>query len=201
MENILISALEPQKKRRDRINIYSGGEYIASLGAEACARFKIRAGKEISEETLRSAIAMDNEKYAFDFAAGVLARGMRTRSEMEKKLSTRQVDEEAAKNALDKLEGYGYIDDAEYAAEFVRSAIASCKSRRVTEYKLKGKGVASDIIEAALEEYTGEMETDIARKCAETIRRSKKDKKQIFDALARRGFDYDIINSVLSGDE
>lgn len=201
MENVVVTAVEPQKKRKDRYNIFVDGEYFASLGAEACAVFGVRSGEEMSEERLREAVAQDNERYAFDSAIALLARGMRTRSEVESKLAERKIDADAIAAAIEKLEGYGYIDDAEYASEYVQSAICSGKSRRAAEYALREKSVARAVIDAALSEYTREVEEDIVKKSAAALFRGGKDKKQIWAALARRGFDYEIIGSCLSEEE
>ena len=95
MEKILITAKEPQKKKKDRFNIFVGGEYYASLGAEACAIFKIAAGEEINEEVLKKAVAKDNERYAFDSAVAMLAHSARTRHEIETRLLARNIDSHA----------------------------------------------------------------------------------------------------------
>ena len=102
---------------------------------------------------------------------------------------------------LKKLEGYGYIDDSEYAAEYVKSAISSGKSRRAAEYKLKEKGVSPAVISAAMKEYTEETEVKAAENSVAAMRRAKKNDKQIYAALSRRGFSYGIINSLIKEDE
>ncbi len=201
MENILVTEVEPQQKKKDRYNIYVGGEYYASLGAEACAVFGVQSGGEISEEKLKEAIASDNERYAFDSAVAILARGMRTRKEIETRLLEKNIDADAIDAAIAKLEGYGYINDAKYAEEFVQSAIRSGKPRRAAEYALREKGIERIVIENALAVYTREVEEETAKKTVETLLRSGKDKKQIWAALARRGFDYDIIGSCLSEED
>jgi regulatory protein len=201
MENVLVTAVEPQKKKKDRFNIFVGGEYFASLGAEACAVFGVRSGEEISEHTLREAILKDNERYAFDTAVGLISHSMRTRREIETRLEERSIDADAASAAIAKLEGYGYINDAEYAKEYVQSAIRSGKSRRAAQFALREKGIERGVIDAALSEYTRDIEEETAKSSVETLKRSGKDKKQIWAALARRGFDYDIISSVISEEE
>lgn len=200
MEKLLISALEPQKKNKERYNVFVDGEYYASLGAEAIVVNGIRAGEEIDEEAFRAAVAGDNERYAFDTAAKLLAYGMRTRKELEQKLAEKGIDAAATAAALDKLEGYGYINDSGYAQEFVQSAIQSGKSRRVTEYQLREKGIAPGVAGEAMKSYTYEIEAKSAEKAAAALRRQGKDRRHIFAALARKGFDYEIIGKVLPED-
>jgi regulatory protein len=201
METLIITAVERQKRNAKRFNIYADGEYIASLGEEACASNGIKPGARISKDALGEAVAQDNERYAFDAAAAMLSYISRTRSEVKGKLASKNIDEKAAEAALAKLESYGYIDDAAYAAEYVRSAMASGKSRRAAEYGLKQKGLSRGVITEAMQAYTDEAEEDAARKGAEALRRAGKDRKHIYAALARRGFDYDTISKLLPEDE
>ncbi len=201
MENVLITAVEPQKKKKDRYNVFVDGEYFASLGAEACAVFGVRAGESISELRLKEAIAQDNERYAFDSGLALLARSMRTKKEVEKRLAEKNIDEGAISAAIKKLEEYGYINDSEYAGEYVQSAIRSGKPRRAAEYALREKGIERGVLDEAIKAYTREAEEETARKAAQALRRGGKDNKQIWAALARRGFDYDIIGSCLSEEE
>ncbi len=200
MEKLLISALEPQKRNSERYNVFVDGEYYASLGAEAIAVNGLRAGEEIDEEELRAAITSDNERYAFDSAAKLLSYSMRTRKELEQKLAEKDIDAAAAAAALDKLEGYGYINDLSYAQEFVQNAILSGKSRRVTEYQLREKGIARGVADEAMKAYTYEIEAEAAKKAAAAYKRQRKDRRHIFAALARKGFDYEIIGKVLPED-
>lgn len=197
MEKIYITSVERQKKNKQRFNIFVDGEYSASLGDEACARFGIKAGAEVEKEKLKEAVAEDNERYAFDLGADMLSFSMRTKKEIAKKLEEKGIEKEAAEAAINKLESYGYLGDEEYAQSYVREAYSSGKSRRAAEYGLREKGIGSALIAEAMKEYTYEMEKEITKKLIETMRKSK-DRRQISAALARRGFDFGIISSLLS---
>lgn len=200
MEKLLVSGLEPQKKNSERYNVFVDGEYYASLGAESCVVYGVRSGEYIDEETLKEAIAKDNERYAFDSAAKLLTYSMRTRKELEQRLTEKDIDAEAITAALEKLESYGYINDLSYAQEFVQSSICSGKSRRVTEYALREKGIARATADEAMKAYTYDIEAEAAEKAVTALKRQRKDRRHIFAALARRGFDYDIIGKVLPED-
>lgn len=201
MEKVLITAIEPQKKNKDRYNIFADGEYFASLGAESCVVFGVKSGEEINADRLREAVASDNERYAFDSAAKFLEYGMRTKREVEQKLAEKNIDADAIAAAVKKLGSYGYIDDEAYAKEFVESAMSSGKSRRATEYALKEKGVERKTVAEVMSAFSYDAELEIAKKCALVLKRQKKDRRQAFAALARRGFDYDIISAVITEDE
>lgn len=209
MERILVvSEMQPQRKKKDRYNIYIDGDYAASLSAETCVVYGIKTGSGIREETLQEAVMRDNTRYAFDTAANLLSHKMRTRKELTDRLTERGIDPDAIEAAMDKLEGYGYVDDVGYAREFVDSAIHARKyGRKVVQHKLKQKGIDDDIIEQAMQTFTCEIEKDIAKAYLSALRRqyssepADKKRKKTFAALQRRGFDYDIINILLSEEE
>lgn len=205
MEEILtITAIEPQKRRKGRYNIYVDGEYVASLGAEAIIKAGIKAGAAISQKALDDAVLADNIQYAFDSAITLLAHGMRTQGDLEQRLRGRGIAEAAIAPALDKLESYGYVDDMVYAREFVRSDIASGRwGRMAVAHRLREKRLPREVIDQAMLSYTEEEERRNAKRQLESLQsKSTGDKRQArqkaYAALARRGFSSDIISDLLS---
>lgn len=209
MEGIsIVSAVEPQKKNKNRYNVYVDGEYAASLGAEALVTFGIREGAAVDPDALKDAVHRDNAQYAFDTAAGLLAHKMRTRAELEQRLAGRGIDVSAVREALDKLAAYGYVDDERFAGEYVRSAVQTGRwGRKAVAYRLKEKGLGQSVIDAALCEYTEEDERRIARRQMETAAgrltgvEAHRQRRKICAALARHGFDYDVIGALLAASE
>lgn len=201
----VISALEPQKKKQNRYNVFIDGEYACSLGADSCVVFDIKAGKQISEEELKRAVMSDNTQYAFDSAVNLISFKMRTHGEIVEKLLNRKIDEQAIEAALEKLENYGYVNDKDYATEYVRSAMLSGRyGKRVIEFKMKQKGIDEDVLDQALQIYTPDAEKQMAKNQLVSLTKKYRDeeeykkRRKIFSSLARRGFDYDIINTLLS---
>ena len=207
-EKSVVSAVEPQKKNKDRYNVYLDGEYAASLGAEALVTFGIREGTAVDMETLKEAVSRDNAQYAFDSAVKLIAHKMRTRAELTDRLIERGIDESAVEEAMDKLASYGYVDDKAFAGEYVRSAVQTGRwGRKAVEYRLKEKGIEQSVIDEALLEYTQEDERQIAQKqlaaAAGRLKgvEARKARQKIYAALARHGFDYGMITELLSGED
>lgn len=202
-ETMRIDEIQPQKRKKDRYNLYSDGQYIASLGAEALVTHGIRAGAEIPVSVLREAVEKDNAAYAFDCAAATLAHGMRTRTDLARRLTERGIDEAAIETALAKLEAYGYVNDAAYASEYVSSAMETGRlGRMAVEYKLKEKGVPAAVVREAMEAYGEEEEREIARRELARLMKDgdpKEERKRVSAALIRHGFAYGVISSLFSG--
>ncbi len=203
-ETYVISAVELQKKNKNRYNVFVDGEYAASLGAEALVTFGIREGAAVDADTLKEAVSRDNAQYAFDSAAQLIAVKMRTGAELKKRLIERGIDETAVDIALDKLAAYGYVDDAAFAGEYVRSAMQTGRwGRKAVEYRLKEKGIEQSVIDDALCEYTDEDERRIAKKQLEAAAgrlkgvEARKARQKAYAALARHGFDYSVISELL----
>ena len=200
----MVSAVEPQKRNKNRYNVFVDGDYAASLGAEALVTFGIREGAAVNTDTLKEAVSRDNAQYAFDSAVKLIAHKMRTRAELKDRLMERGIDEMAVEDALDKLASYGYVDDAAFAGEYVRSAMQTGRwGRKAVEYRLKDKGIEQSVIDEALMEYTEEDEKRIARKQLQAAAgrlkgvEARKARQKEYAALARHGFDYSVISELL----
>ena len=203
--NYVISALEPQKKKKDRYNVFIDGEYFCSLSADSCIVFDIKPGREIEEDELKRAVLSDNTQYAFDCAISLISFKMRTKAELTEKLIGRKIDEQAIEAAMEKLAKYGYVNDEQYADEFLQSAVAAGRyGRKVIAYKLKKKGIDEPTIENVMQTFSSEEEKQAAKKQMELLNKkyqnedAYKKRSKIFATLARRGFDYDIINTLFS---
>ncbi len=203
----VVSAVEPQKKNKNRYNVFVDGEYTASLGAEALVTFGIREGAAVNTDTLKEAVSRDNAQYAFDSAVKLIAHKMRTRAELKDRLAERGIDEAAVEDAMDKLASYGYVDDAAFAGEYVRSAMQTGRwGRKAVEYRLKDKGIEPNVIDEALKEYTEEDEKRIARKQLQAAAgrlkgvEARKARQKEYAALARHGFDYSVISELLEAE-
>src|SRR5690606_37317055 len=93
-----------------------------------------------------------------------LAMGPRTRRQLEDKLRDRGCEPQVARTVLDRMTEVGLVDDESYAEMFVRSrqetkGLAASALR----HELRQKGVADDVVEAALEEVDPEREKEQAR--------------------------------------
>ncbi len=205
MEEILtITAIEPQKKKKDRYNIYANGEYVASLGAEAVVRMNMKTGAAVSQSALDAAVLEDNIQYAFDCAVSLLSHSIRTRGELVQRLRERGIADAAIEPAMDKLAAYGYVDDADYAKEFVQSAVSVGRWGRIAvSHRLQEKRLDRALIDDAMAAYTDEDERRNARRQLDSLMKGtivdeRKLRQKAFAALTRHGFSYDTISSLFS---
>jgi regulatory protein len=123
-------------------------------------------------------------------------------SEIEKKLRQKGFPYAIIKEALEKLFELKYLDDALFATQWARNlAVNRLAGNRKIIASLQEKGVAVDMIEAAITAVRGEMpeEEAVALLIKKKRARNKsglpdiKEKKRIFQSLLGRGFPAGLI--------
>lgn len=91
-----------------------------------------------------------------DIAAKYLAYRSRTCAEMKRHLQQKGFEEDAVDALLAEFTEYGYLDDSRYCMEYFDYAFGKGKGKRLVFSELKEKGVDSDTIQFAFEDWEGE---------------------------------------------
>ena len=132
-------------------------------------------------------------------ALGLLVRREHSRKELTRKLTMRGVEAEAALDAVERLAGEGWQDDARFAELLVRSRAASGYGPLYIRAELSTHGLDGDAVATAMAVFEGDW-TENAR---DLVRRRFGDagpsnlaqRRKAADLLARRGFDGDSIRA------
>jgi regulatory protein len=100
---------------------------------------------------------------AIDLAYKALARRERTVAELRTALERRRVEPAAIEAAVEELSAAGFLDDARYALRFTedKRELAQWGAERIAR-ELTRRGVAGDLIDAALCDRTQQAELDTA---------------------------------------
>lgn len=139
-----------------------------------------------------------------------LAMGPRTRRQLEDKLRDRGCEPEVAAVVLDRMSEVGLVDDEAYAEMFVRSRQETKGlAAGALRHELRQKGVADDLVDAALEEIDPEREKDQARSLVARRMRTMRgldrevQTRRLASFLARKGYGpgvaYQVIREALDG--
>ena len=124
------------------------------------------------------------------FVVRSLAVKMQSTAEIEKKLAARDVPPDVAREAIERVSGYGYIDDASLAGQLARGMQSRGYGRRRAEQKLRSRGLSGPLAEDALAETYGDRD-EIALAREALGRRAvadDADRRRAIAFLARRGF-------------
>ena len=100
---------------------------------------------------------------AIDLAYKAVARRERTVAELRTALERRRVEPDAIEVAVEELSASGFLDDARYAVRFAedKRELAQWGSERIAR-ELTRRGVAPELIEAALSDRTEQAELGTA---------------------------------------
>ena len=196
---MLVTAITQQKKDETKYNVFIDGAYAFALPMQDILYFKLKEGKEVSEETVEYIQNSLIYIKAQDTALHYIGYKMRTVQEIRRKLSEKEFSEEIIEKVVAFLEKYGYADDREYCRKYIREKLRmKPKSGYALKIELRQKGISSRIID----EVMAETEMDEAGDAFHWLERKsrgqwppadEKQKKKLYDFLLRKGYSYDII--------
>lgn len=154
-------------------------------------------------------IPTDRQKRkAHNVALHALAGRSQSRAELENRLRSRELPAEVIEDEIASLEGVGYVDDSNLAAELVEKyGHRMGFGRRAVAEKLRSRHISTEIMEQALLALSDEDERESLRALAITKARSMQSldplvaKRRLVGALLRKGFKpsdvYEVVAEVL----
>lgn len=195
-----ITALLAQKRNPNRVNIYLDGEYAFSLALIVAAWLKV--GDELDEEKLNRLQAEDARERAIQQAMLFLSYRSRSESEIRQNLRKHEIPEEIIEQTLQRLRQDGLANDNQFAQAWVENRTTfRPRSRRMMAMELRQKGLNDEAVASALEAVDDE---NLAYEAAQKKVGRLKDmewldfRRKLSEFLARRGFSYSVITSVVT---
>jgi regulatory protein len=195
----VITALERQKRNKERVNVYLDGEYRFSLNLLDAAQ--LHKGQHLTDDEIARLCAEDAVIKAADSAVRFLAHRPRSVHEVRRNLQTKKFDDAVIDAAIDRLNALGYLDDEAFARYWVENrTLFNPLGPAALRYELRQKGVPEAIIQSAL------VDTDpaaAAYQAAESqVRRLRGSdvrtfRNKISSFLQRRGFSYAVIREAV----
>lgn len=185
-----IEQITDYRQKRCRVVLDNGTEWILYRGE--LRAYQLKEGTELSGEQYRLIQTEVIGKRAKKRALYLLERMDRTEAGLREKLCRDGYPPETVEEAIEYVRQYHYLDDARYAANYVRT-YQDKRSRRRLMADLRSKGIADIYIEQALEtEYVAD-ETEQIRKLLKKKGYCKdltedKEKQRLYAFLMRRGF-------------
>jgi regulatory protein len=194
-----ITALEVQKRNKERVNVYLDGDYAFSVDLMSAAR--LRKGQVLSTAEVASLRDEDVVSKAFERSIRYLATRPRTVQEIRRKLKQKETPDNAIEIVIARLEDHGYVNDAEFARLWIRNRSEfSPRGPMSLRSELRSKGVSQAIIDEVLTDLgTTELAMQAARQKVSSLRGLDQFtfRKKLSSFLGRRGFKYDTIREVI----
>jgi len=201
-----ITSIRPVPRAAERSEIHVDGEFRLSVPTEVVHAIPLRAGEEISEETLRSLADRDERWRAREAALRLLSFRGRTAVELHRRLAARGHPADVIEACVSELGERGLVDDASFAESFVRDRIRFRPrgSQRLVQ-ELRTKGVEWDTARATVSgvfEAEDVSEGALARQAADRWKPREGEtrlraRRRLYNFLSRRGFGADSIFEVI----
>lgn len=192
-----ITSIEQQKKDKTRCSVYVDGAFYCGLKIEIAIKHRLKSGMEIEKSQLDK-IQLDNEKIqATEKAMNHLSATLKTKKQMSDFLAGKGYTQAVIDYVIQKLEGYGYIDDYAYCRAYVGSV--SGKGKAALRAALIRRGAAREAIDDALDE-TDEDEDEalaVARKYLRGKDITRETLNKALRHLISRGYGYDVAKSAI----
>lgn len=194
-----ITALEPQQRAKDRVNVYLDGEFAFGLALSAAMRLQV--GDELTESDIAVLRTADEVERAREKALGYLSYRPRSEAEVRRYLTEREFSAQTVDEVVARLCQVGLIDDSAFARFWIENRERfRPRGERALIQELRQHGIADVVIEQALADFDAEaVGATYAREQARRLAHLPPEqfRRRLGERLARRGFAYDLIQNLL----
>lgn len=204
MEKI-ITKIEVQKNKKDRVNVFINEEYAFSCSMELAYSRELKKGNVICLEDISEVIKEDNYVYCKETALRTLERTLKTEKEIITKLKEKGFEEDAIYRTVAFLKEYDFVNDYKYVKLYVKEKVKKDGINKI-KFNLMKKGIKEELIDKELSFYRDNSDDymnnlrQLARKKYEVLSKGNLDdiklRKKISDHLFRKGYSWDEIKSV-----
>lgn len=191
----------------ERYNLFLDEEFFCGITEDTLVKLKLKKGMEVDEEALEEIVKEENNNKCFNYAVFLLGKRNYFEKVLVEKLKAKEYEDEAIHFALEKLYGYGYLNDTRLTEAFVKDKKRfSKKGPRYIANALKFKGVDGDVIKQAIEDHYQDDEAfenckSLLEKKIEYYKRKSADhytlKGKLYAFLAQRGYSSDVIKKAV----
>jgi regulatory protein len=189
-----ITALEYQKKNRNRVSVYLDDRF--AFGVPAIVATRLARGQYLSDAEIESIQDQGDVETAYHKALDYLSYRPRSRAEVTTYLKKRGLPEGQIEDIAERLERASLLDDEVFAQFWVENRERfRPKGLRALRYELRLKGISYEIIEQALASV--DVSAGAYRSASKKARQvqhldQREFHRKIVEYLARRGFDYEV---------
>jgi len=198
-----ITELAALRGVKGRVRVFLEGEHALTIAQKNAARLGLRAGQDATREAIMEAVGSDEKTRAERAALYYLGRAERSRAQVMRYLEAREYAPEIVEIIMEKVDVWGYVDDARYARMLIedRTKLRG-KSRRAVRREMQEKGLNAATIEDAMAGCGDENERANAMHIARKYYQKNRDDREAFErkagaALYRRGYDWEVIRDVV----
>lgn len=196
----VITALEVQKRNKERVNVYLDDEFAFGLNIMEAA--KLRKGQALTDEEIATLTEDDAIHKAVERGIDFLSYRPRSVDEVRRNLVQKEIPESIVSVAIERLQTLGYLDDEAFARFWIENRDTfKPMSPMALRYELRQKGVSDDVLNHLIDDLL-DVQDSAYRAAQKPIQRYRGKTRQEFKQklggmLQRRGFNYGVITDVI----
>jgi regulatory protein len=195
-----ITAIEPQMKNPQRVNIYLDGVFSFGLAGMLAAWLKV--GQELGEEKIARLKAEDEGEVTYQKALHFLSYRPRSTMEVRQNLLHRGISEPLVDVTMDRLQEAGLVNDEAFARAWVENRNTfRPRGKPALRMELRRKGLNDEVIQSVLGALQEDnLALEAARKYVRRLTGLEwpEFRQKLGGFLTRRGFSYATIAPVVS---
>lgn len=201
METFTVTSVE---ENRTHVIIYVDGSEFLRLKKKDFALMPLAEGDEIDKEEYVDRLSMLQSKPAYEAALTLLTARDMTAQNLYQALVRRGIVAPVAQSTCQRLIENGLINDERYANRYVELRQNQPIGKYAMKQKLRAKGIDEQTAVDALENIDDDSQLTAAKQLAAKLARkyeketdSYKRKSKLSQAVARRGFSWDIVREAV----
>ncbi len=195
-----ITGVYKLKHLKNKYRIYLEDDRYFDVSENFMYKFDLKVGMQIHQDEYEQLC----KEMAYQQAIYFISYQDRTIKEVRNKLKKCGHDDELIDEMVSLLIDDGYLDDYKYANAFVESKLKKYGRKKIV-YDLVRRGVSKKIIDVVLSDSNMDEQINTALECANKKLRQMEDskinpykkKQRVYALLCRRGYDYEIVKSVM----
>jgi regulatory protein len=198
MKEYVVTSLQAQKGKRDRVNVFLDGEFAFAISLMEAAR--LHKGQRLNEKEVASLRKEGEVHLAYVQSVRYLGYRPRSEAEIRRYLEEKGAAADVVDTVVERLQTAQYLNDEEFARYWVENRTRfRPRGVRALRYELRQKGIGSEEIESAVEDQDEDasawtaIEGRIERwRGLEPVELRQK----VAAFLSRRGYGYDVCRRV-----
>lgn len=199
-----ITKIEAQKRNPRRRSVFIDGKFAFGVDEEVVSKLGLEKGEEVTEKKINEILLEKSENEAKEIALRFLSFRRRTEKEIRDKLKQKGFDGKIIQSTIGKLKRYDLINDAEFAAAWVKDRLThKPRGKRLLRQELWKKGIKKEIIDQVTDQLCQDEDKSALEVLEKANRRYKNlepqvARRRLLGLLVRRGFSYDTARDALA---
>ena len=195
-----ITALQVKRSNK-RVNVFIDGSFSLALDGDVAARENLQIGRHLSAGQVEKMKQADLLQNCYKAALHYLGYRPRSETEVRQRLRRRSFDADVVDKVITDLKERKLIDDVAFAGYWRDNRLSfKPRSRKLIKLELRQKGIVAEMASEAVKDLDDEFmayEAGLKKARVLTSLDYSEFRRRLSGYLQRRGFNYEIIKSVI----